>query len=122
DTRRSGQMIDDLGYVKGSDGIYHDAANQPLKLALWAAAGDDVYDRTTLAVADMWQRLGIATEQNRVPGNADRSVMPLRPGFQMGPLRTEVDTRFLSSEVPLPENGFRGANRARYASPALDAL
>jgi peptide/nickel transport system substrate-binding protein len=122
DTRRASQMIEDLGYAKGGDGIYHDASNQPLKLALWAAAGDDVYDRTTLAVADMWQRLGIATEQNRVPGNADRSVMPTRPGLQMAALRTEVDTRFLSSETPLPENSFRGGNRARYQSPELDGL
>ena len=39
----------------------------------------------------------------------------------MAALRTEVDTRFLSSETPLPENNFRGANRARYQSSELDA-
>jgi peptide/nickel transport system substrate-binding protein len=122
DVRRASQMIEDLGYSKGPDGMYRDSSNQPLPLALWAAADDDVYDRTTLAVADMWQRLGIATEQNRVAASADRSVMPSRPGFQMAALRTEVDTRFFSSEVPLPENNFRGANRARYANPAFDAM
>ena len=48
--------------------------------------------------------------------------MPSRPAFQLGPLRTDLDTRFLSSETPLPENSFRGANRARYMNPELDAL
>ena len=115
-------MVEDLGYSRGADGVYRDAANQELTLQLATNAGDDVYERTTLAVADYWRRLGIATEPRMIPMTQDRSVLPSRPGFQMAALRTEVDTRFLSSETPLPENSFRGGNRARYQSAELDSL
>src|SRR5207244_611705 len=72
DVRRASQLLEGLGFSRGADGTDRDTGNQALKVALWASAGDDVYDRTTLAVADMWQQAGVATEQNRVPGNADR--------------------------------------------------
>ena len=122
DPRRASQLIEGLGYSKSADGMYRDDSGQPLTVQLWASADDDVYERTTLAVANGWRTFGVATESRMVPRSAERSVMPSRPGFQMGPLRTEVDTRFLSTEVPLPENNFRGANRARYGNPEFDRL
>jgi ABC-type transport system substrate-binding protein len=48
--------------------------------------------------------------------------MPSRPAFQVSKLRTALDTRFTSTEVPTAENGFRGSNRSRYANPDLDDL
>ncbi|MPZ13146.1 MAG: hypothetical protein GEU73_01750 [Chloroflexi bacterium] len=122
DPQRAAQLIADLGFTRGSDGLFRDAANRELQVQAWTAGGSDTYERTTLAIVDYWRRVGVAAAPNIIPSTADDSVMASRPGFQMAALRTELDTRFLSSRTPLPENNFRGSNRARYMNPELDTF
>jgi peptide/nickel transport system substrate-binding protein len=119
DARRSAQLIEQLGYTRGADNVLRDAANVELSLPLWAAPDAS---ELALAVSEYWRRIGIVPQPHIVPPDADRSVMPSRPAIQMAALQTTLDTRFHSSDAPLPANGFRGSNRARYMNPELDAL
>lgn len=118
DLRRSAQLIEPLGFTRGSDGLFRDPANRELSVPIWAGDEQDL----ALAVSEYWRRVGVTAPPNVVPRGADRSVMPSRPAYQMAKLQTTLDTRLHSSEAPLPSNGFRGSNRSRYMNPEFDAL
>lgn len=119
DVRRAAQLIEQLGFTKGPDGLFRDSAGRELSVPLWAS---EEAQELTLAVSEYWRRVGVAAPPHIVPRGGDRSVMPSRPAVQMSALQATLDTRFRSSEAPLPTNGFRGSNRSRYMSLELDAL
>jgi peptide/nickel transport system substrate-binding protein len=119
DLRRSAQLLTELGLMRGQDGMFRDAANAEIPMPLWAA---DSEESLTLAAVEYFRQAGIAATSRVIPRSADPSVMPTRPALQVAKLQTTLDTRFLSSQAPLPSNSFRGSNRSRYRSPELDGL
>jgi peptide/nickel transport system substrate-binding protein len=124
DPRRAAQMLDSLGLSKGGDGMYRDPAGQELLIPIWTGAGDDTGERTTYAMSEYWHRIGINAPPRILSESEgrDRATMPSRPAFQTSKLRTALDTRFTSPEVPTAERSFRGSNRSRYSNPELDDL
>jgi peptide/nickel transport system substrate-binding protein len=126
DPRQAARGIEELGYVRGNDGAYRDAAGQRLGLEVRATSSPAIHVKTMLPVVDTWQRLGIAAEPLVVPvqQGTDREYRTTMPGFDtvrytIGP--SAVD-RLHGSEAPLPENRFQGRNRARYMNPEFDGL
>lgn len=119
DPRRAAQLIDQLGFTRSGDGLFHDAAGKELSVPVWSS--QDTSD-LALSAQDYWRRIGVGGQPYVVPSSADRSVMPTRPGVQMAKLQSTLDTRFMSSEAPTQANGYRGSNRSRYQSPELDNL
>jgi peptide/nickel transport system substrate-binding protein len=124
DQNRAVRMIEELGYVRGGDGAFHDAAGQPLRIEIRSQPQDE---RMTLAVADEWRRIGVGTEIVTVPTARanDREYLTTFPGFNtgggnFGNFRNLKDLR--SVELPTPENGYRGRNAGNYATPELDGL
>lgn len=126
DLRRAGQLIEEVGYRRGPDGVYRDAANQPLVVEIRTTSGDDFRDKLMFAVADQWKQAGVGAETVVIPRQRaeDREYRANRPGFEMvrqpndmgeGALR-----RFTGKEAALPENDYRAQNRTRYMSPDLD--
>jgi peptide/nickel transport system substrate-binding protein len=123
DVRRAQQLIEGLGYTKGADGIYVDAAGQKLSVEDRTTAGDDIREKYLLAVADQWKQAGVDAPTEIIPRQRsnDREYRNTRPAFEL--VRQPVDLdRFISAEVPLPSNSFTGNNRTRYQSPELDSL
>src|SRR5262249_26262319 len=59
DPRKAEQMLLDLGYVKGTDSYFRDAAGQRLAVELRTTSQIDIQTPAQLAVADSWQRLGV---------------------------------------------------------------
>src|SRR4030095_9860849 len=74
DARRAGQLVEGLGNVKGADGIYRDAAGEPLDVELRSTPGREVNEKITLAVADFWQSAGVGVTTVIMPlqRNQDR--------------------------------------------------
>jgi ABC-type transport system substrate-binding protein len=130
DPRQAAQMVEDLGYQRGSDGLFRDASGQPLKVEIRVTAGRDVTTKSTLAIQDYWQRIGVSTEPNIVPQqrSQDREYMATYPSFYManqgvGDLAGGTFTRIRVNSIGLPENGFRATgNWARYNNPEYEAL
>ncbi len=128
DPRRAGEIIEGLGYVRGSDGGFRDAAGQRLTVEIRTTGGDDLQEKTMLSMSDYWQRVGVTVEPVVVPRQRaqDREYRANFPGFeevrQPNDLTTGALTRYLGSESALPENNYRGNNRMRYQSAELDAL
>jgi peptide/nickel transport system substrate-binding protein len=126
DPRKSMQLIEELGYTRGGDGLYHDASNQPLAIEVRVGGGDDLTEKTTLAVADSWRRIGIAAEGLIVPAQRirDREYAATFPAFYLrqNPNDPARLGRFRSAQIPLPANRFTGDNSPRYANPDFDTL
>jgi len=123
DPRKSAQLVEGLGYTKGGDGIFRDPLGRELRFeTMTALAGENLYEQTTLSIADYWKRAGVITEPRLLRGRVDVSLMADRPGFAVDRLMTQLDARFLSTSVPTAANRYTGTNRARYQSPDLDAL
>jgi peptide/nickel transport system substrate-binding protein len=125
DPRRAAQLIEGLGYSKGSDGMYRDPGGERLALEL-RSNGETITEKTIIPTADMWNRLGLTTEPLLVPPQrmADREYVATFPGFRMmrQPNDANMVSRLRSDLTPLPENRFVGSNYSRYTSPELDGL
>jgi peptide/nickel transport system substrate-binding protein len=123
DPRKASQMIEALGYTRGPDGIFRDAANQRLSLELRNTPGREVNEKTTFIVADHWQQAGVGVETVMIPlqRNSDREYRQTRPAFEVVGTPDDV-YRLHSSQIPTPETRFVGDNRPRYSNPQLDAL
>jgi len=125
DARRAAQLIEALGFSKGSDGMFLDQSGQKLSVEI-RAVPTDTATKTTLALADSWQRLGVGAEPNLMPPQLQRDLeyRANAPGFTI--LRNGASlsnlVRFHSNESPLPQNGFVGENKARYINPEFDAM
>ena len=127
DPRRAAQMVEDLGYRRGSDSVFRDGAGQRLELEVRASTSPVIHTKAMFPVVDYWQRLGLAVEPHAIP--VARSADPeYRAGthsaFEVirhpnGPTQAQKLHTF---EAPLAENRFVGRNRGRYMNPEFDGL
>jgi peptide/nickel transport system substrate-binding protein len=126
DPRRAAQLIEGLGYTKGSDGFYQNAAGQRLSFEVRTRQGDDLQEKTLFGVADYWQRAGLGVEPFIFPALRanDREFRAMRPAFEVvrQPGGSDALVRYHGGDTPLPENNFTGINRSRYMNAELDAL
>ncbi len=131
DPQRATQMIMDLGYTKGPDGMFHDPAGDLLSVEIRTVTAVDTTRLLTLAAADDWRRIGVEARPYVIPPqlNQDRAYRATFPAFELvnQPAGAGAVQGLLhSSGAPLPSNGFRpsaGAqNRSRYLNPDYDAL
>jgi ABC-type transport system substrate-binding protein len=118
-------MLEELGFVRATDGLFRDASGQTLPVQV-ASSTTDLYIRTALASADYWRRVGIDAEPFTVPDARERDLefRANYPAFEVVSSGSGIDAlnNLRSSELRIPENAYRGRNRARYASAELDAL
>jgi peptide/nickel transport system substrate-binding protein len=125
DPARAARMIEALGYAKGPDGIYRDAANARLTVEV-RSNGERITENTIVPLTNMWNQVGIAAEPLLVPVQriTDREYVATFPGFRMmrQPNAAASLARLRSTLTPLPENRFVGSNYARYMSPEFDTM
>jgi peptide/nickel transport system substrate-binding protein len=125
DPQGATRTIEGLGYTKGGDGVFRDSANQ--RLAVEIRTIGVTAQKAIFAVADAWQRLGVATEPVTIPParTLDTEYRATFPGFQIFQNPNDVNglLRLHSSKAPMPENGFRvTGNHSRYLNPEFDDL
>jgi len=125
DPRRATQIIDGLGYAKGPDGNYRDAAGRPLTLEIRTTANDDGQVKTMLTVAAAWQQIGLPVDQLPVPPQreSDREFRATRPAFEVvrQPGGWKNLQRFYGPNTPLAQNDYTGVNRTRHRNVEFDA-
>jgi peptide/nickel transport system substrate-binding protein len=124
--RRASQLLEEIGYASGSDGMLRDSAGQPLTVEIRAAIQTDTNVKSMLATADDWQRVGVNAERVVIPNQRvpDREYRATMPGFELVRQRNDAgDLRnWHTTEIPRAENNYTGRNRSRYSSPVLDTL
>jgi ABC-type transport system substrate-binding protein len=126
DPQRAGQMLQELGYTKGADGTLRDGAGQPLQMEVRATTSPEIHTKSFFPVVDYWKGLGIVIDPVVIPlqRTADLEYRTTHPSFEVmrHPVGAANVDRLHSSQAPLPENRFFGANRARYQNPEFDAM
>jgi peptide/nickel transport system substrate-binding protein len=124
DPRRAEQIMQDAGYVKGSDGYFAGPDGRPVfEYRVNTSAQNDA-ERSVLA--DGWRRAGFAFEEaNFTP--IETTQRELSSSFRSlwatsGGGGEAWMTNILSSVIPGPDNGWRGSNRGGWANGEYDRL
>jgi peptide/nickel transport system substrate-binding protein len=128
DPRRTTELLEGLGYRKGTDGVYRDQANQRLEIEV-RSPPEDGTAKAAATIADYWQRVGVDATTLR-PSAAqfrDQEWVSTLPGYSsFGGVNDVNSLKFMhSSYVRLPSNNFRvpgAGNRYRYMNAEFDAL
>jgi peptide/nickel transport system substrate-binding protein len=127
DPRKTMELIGGLGYTRGADGWFVDAAGNRLAIEVRTTSGDDAREKMLLAIVDYWKQIGLQGNPVLVPRQQaqDLAYRATFPGFELN--RNPPDERgtpnLHSRLIALPENGFRiTGNRSRYRNVEMDAL
>ena len=126
DLRQTAQLMEGLGYTRGADGGYRDAAGQRLSVELRTSPEQDIQQKSVLSVGDHWQRAGIAVEPVIMAAQRtrDREYVQTFPSFMLYRKPNDPNAllvRLTSDQAPLPQNDFVGRNHPRYMNPEFDA-
>jgi peptide/nickel transport system substrate-binding protein len=126
DPRTAAQMVEELGYARGADGLLADGTGQRLSVEIRQAGGDSTRQKVLLSVGDYWRRIGVGMEPHFVSPQRqqDRQYRATFPSFELvqNPNYLRGLTNLHSSQAPLPTNNFSGSNRSRYRDAEFDAL
>ncbi|MPZ15022.1 MAG: hypothetical protein GEU73_11465 [Chloroflexi bacterium] len=127
DPRMATQLIEELGYVRGTDGAFRDAGGQRLSVELRTSPEQDIQQKSVLSVADQWQRAGIGVEPVVMAAQRtrEREYVQTFPSFMLYRQPNDPNlllVRLTSDQTPLPENDFVGRNHPRYRNPEFDTL
>lgn len=126
DPRKAMQIVEELGYAKGPDGMYRDIAGQRLAIEVRTSPEQEIHIKAMEAAANYWRKAGIGPETTVIPSQRarDRPYVQTFPGLLL--YRQGSGFAFLKrlriSETPLPENNFVGNNNSRYVSQEFDSL
>jgi peptide/nickel transport system substrate-binding protein len=129
DPRRAAGLIEGLGYSRGADGGYRDAANQRLSVEI-RTGSQDYQSKPLFAIADYWQQLGLTVDRVVMAEQRSRDLeyRATYPGFELvqGSASMLRLSNLHSGGASLPETNWRwagtGKNYARYINPQMDAL
>ncbi len=123
--RQAGQLIDGLGYSKGSDGMYRDPNGEKLTVEI-RTVSTDINTKIMYAMADFWQKVGVSVDPIVIPPQRQRDLAwrATFPGFDMQrqPSDTEPFKYLYSNQSRVAETNYLGRNYSRYTNPAVDAL
>jgi peptide/nickel transport system substrate-binding protein len=126
DLRRSEQLMNEAGFVKGADGFYGSADEGQFKADLKTSQSTEWVAEMTI-MAEAWRKAGFNVQDVVVPP-ALTNDPPTRTTFPaMYTSSITVGERALSSfvtaEIPRAENSFRnGSNRQGWSNPEYDLL
>ncbi len=124
DPRQAGQMIEALGYRKGSDGMFVDSAGKPLSIQIMATT-DDANAKPQAAILDMWKRIGVTPDLEAVSQQRQRDL-EYRATFRSFSLQAGVGfgadgiNSLLTREMRTAERNYIGTNYIRYSNPEID--
>ncbi len=125
---RAVEIIQGLGYTRGQDGVFRDAAGQRLSLQIRYTEQNPTQGKTAHPVADYWKRAGMEVELASISPQlaTNREYRVQYPAFELAGSGFGVQAssvkNYHSAQTALPENRFTGTNRARYRNPQVDSI
>jgi len=126
DPRRTGRMLEELGFTRGADGMLHDAGGQLLQMEVRSYAQRDIHHKTLFPLVDSWRQVGVAAEPVALSADRARDAREQAtfPTFLVLRQPNGVDRMLAlhSSQARSPERNYQGTNNGRYQNPDLDSL
>ncbi|MGA1832413.1 peptide ABC transporter substrate-binding protein [Rhizobium wenxiniae] len=134
DLEAANKLLDDAGWVKGSDGI---RAKDGVKLNfLYSTSTNSVRQATQELVKSMWAEIGVGAELRNASASVFFGGDPASPDtFQKFYADVEMYTNnfdgtdpekylaeWLCNQMPGPSNGWQGQNIPRYCNPEYDKM
>jgi len=124
DLRQTAQLVIDAGFTKGPDGFYASAAGRFTPQLRVNAGADNESEMSALASG--WRQAGINFEENVLPAAQAQDVQSRStfPGiYAIGTgIGDSIIDAMTSTNVPQPENNWRGSAYDGYSSPDMDRL
>jgi peptide/nickel transport system substrate-binding protein len=126
DPARSSQMIEELGYRKGPDGMFQDAGGRPLSVQIMATQ-DDTNAKPQFAILDAWRSIGITPDAEIVTAQRQRDLA-YRANFRSFSLQAGISSgadgvsALLTREARTAERNYLGRNYTRHSNPEIDSL
>lgn len=134
DIEGANKLLDDAGWVMGSDGIRE---KDGVKLSfLYQTSTNSVRQGTQALVKDMWSQIGVSVELRNISASVFFGGDPASPDtFQKFMADIQMYTNnfdgtdpekymagWMCDKIPSPANGWQGENIVRYCNPEYDAL
>ncbi len=125
DQRRAIELLEGVGYRRGSDGVVRDPGGEQLSFDTWTTF-DPQNQKILLAATDDWRRLGIGIVTTIIPAQRvqDGELRSKFPSFEAvgAPNGVQALTRVHGLQARIPEHNYTGNNNANYMNPELDSL
>ncbi len=127
DPRRAVQLLEELGNVRGPDGMMRMADGKPLAIQFQTTA-QETHQAALFSMGDYLKQVGVEINPEILAPQRvrDREYRSTRTGFELARNPNGVSSflpRNHGSQTGLPENNFRRyTNKSRYMNPEFDAL
>jgi ABC-type transport system substrate-binding protein len=123
DARSVGRLLEEVGMVKGGDGLYVQGNGEPFRVEV-AADGGAVFERENTILVDSMRRAGVDAVQKIIPVAQinDNQARALLPGLSTGGLASPRFDKFTIPAIAGPENRWAGTNRSGWNNPEFDRL
>src|SRR5439155_24681026 len=123
--RRSDQLMNEAGFVRGADGFYATGAQGRFTTTLsGTASGADVSGLA--AAASFWRQNGFDVQETVLPvaQNSDPEIGSTFPGMSTRTTKSSAAAidGFTSKRIPRPENRWVGNNRGGWSNSSYDRL
>ncbi len=125
DLRRTDQLVQELGYRKGGDGVYASATDGRLTFEVKTHAGKD-NEAEVAVVAGAWRQAGFDTQEFVLPatqGQDPEKRATFAGAYTNGQNCCEsAIVGFTSSSIPTAETRWSGPNRTGWSNAQYDRL
>ena len=128
DVRRTDQLMAELGFTKGADGIFASATEGRFNPELSGVSeGQEAQDSTI--VADYLKRAGVDVQLDLIPASLRVGTDEMKATFpalttnnnSLTPPMLGID-KFTGATIGTPQNNWRGNNRMGWSHPEYDRL
>jgi len=121
DPRGASALLEEAGFVKGSNGFYSDRSGKTLNLPVWSSSGAK-NEREVAVYVDSVRKVGWDASINVFSAAqlADAQARALIPGLAVRGLGQKRLEAFTTEQIPSAQNRWQGDNRGGWYSPDYD--
>jgi len=123
DPRRTQQLIEEAGLVRGQDGLFAGRDGAAFRLQVWSSSGTK-NEQENAVIVDSLRKAGVDASRQVFSAAqlADSQARALIPGLSTRGQASKPLKDYTGDQIPRPENRWAGENRGGWVSPAYDRV
>jgi peptide/nickel transport system substrate-binding protein len=121
DVRQAQQLMEEAGFVRGTDGFFVGANGTPFKLGVWSSSGAK-NEQENAVIVDTLRKSGFDASRSVFSAAqlADAQARALIPGLSTRGQATKPLENYISSQIPRAENRWTGEDRGGWSNADFD--